>query len=193
MNLTSCADDECVIKHHFADSLSCVLSDLVQPETRLLDIGTGAGFPAIPLKIYEPGLRVTAVDAVTRKTRFVRHLCRVLELDDVRSVAARLDVHGHAPTGGRPALSECSFDLVTARAVGSLTTLLPLARPWLASGGYFLLQRGRQAQQELTEAAGWLQETGFQVARIVNVVFSFFEHPRYLILLRQDEKHRICE
>lgn len=170
-----------VIRAHFIDSLSCATSPALVPDAHLLDIGTGAGFPAIPLKIYRPDLRVTAVDAVSKKIIFVRQACRTLGLSDVECLAERVEhLHpGERSTGAGP------FDVVTSRAVGSLPYLLTLAVPLLTPDGCLLLQRGPQALQELDEQAGAIHAAGLEVGRVEAFHFSWLDSPRYVVELRR--------
>lgn len=156
---------------------------------RMLDIGTGAGFPGIPLKIYAPNIHVTAVDAVLKKIIFLRQLCRLLKLQNVECVACRMEVL----TSCSPTLLEVeayrenqisvpknSFDIVISRAVGTIPYLLKLTKPFLAPDGHVLLQRGRKGKQEIADHISFLQEIGFQLHDMITIPFSFLEHPRYL-------------
>ncbi|MBD3304840.1 16S rRNA (guanine(527)-N(7))-methyltransferase RsmG [candidate division KSB3 bacterium] len=186
INLTGNADARFIIQHHFIDSLSCTIAPVITPHIRLLDIGAGAGFPGIPLKIYSPGIRLIAVDAVAKKVRFLQHLCRGLALQKVDCVAARLEPHvsSHTPLreAHHAALQPRAFDVVTSRAVGSIPELLQVAHPYLAPQGCLLLQRGRQGPHELREHRSWFQQYGFEDVHLLNVQFSFLEYPRYLMV-----------
>lgn len=183
-----------MIRHHFLDSLSCVLSSLIRPQIQLLDIGTGAGFPGIPLKIYLPDIHITAVDSVSKKILFLRHLCRSLHLQDVECLASRIEdlavssssfPQAHKNDGISKRVLEKSFEVIVSRAVGTISYLLGLAKPFLASGGHVLLQRGHNGKQEIADQVVLFREAGFQVIDMIEVCFSFFHHPRYLILFRQ--------
>lgn len=194
INLTGRDDDLFVIRHHFLDSLSCVLSSLIRPHIRILDIGTGAGFPGIPLKIYAPNIHITAVDSVSKKVIFLRQLCRLLELHDVECVASRIEPLASPSSSPSKAgrnresqltISKNSFDVVVSRAVGTIPYLLELMRPFLAHDGHVILQRGRNGKQEIFDQTRFLQQTGFQVRNMIEVHFSFFEYPRYLMVFRQ--------
>ena len=123
-------------------------------------------------------MHVTAVDAVAKKIVFLRQVCRLLALQDVECVAGRVDPQ----SPGLSSLPEHAFDVIVSRAVGSIPYLLKLAAPFLASGGYVVLQRGHTGKQEISDDPGLLQETGFQVVKIVAVNFSFFTYPRNLII-----------
>ena len=177
INLTGSADDEFVIRQHFVDSLSCACSPVLSPRARLLDIGAGAGFPGLPLKLYFPEISVTTVDAVTKKIMFLRQLCRGLKLQQVACVAARL---GEASEAAAP---RAAFDVIVSRAVGDLPYLTALARPYLAPGGHLLLQRGQQCPQEIQACRALFDTQGLAVVDMQTVRLSFLEHPRYLLAI----------
>jgi 16S rRNA (guanine527-N7)-methyltransferase len=171
-----------------------VLSSLIRPNIRLLDIGTGAGFPGIPLKIHNPSIRLTAVDSVSKKIVFLRQLSRLLDLQNIECVASRIEPlatrSSCLPTAKQKkaksaTVPENSFDLIVSRAVGAIPYLLELAEPFLAPTGCILLQRGRNGKQEICNDTNFFQETGFQVMNTIEVNFSFFNYPRYLIMFRQ--------
>lgn len=138
-------------------------------------MGTGAGFPGIPLKIYEPSMTLTVVDAVSKKISFVRQLCRILKLQDVTCIAARLEA---LPPSA-------NFDVIVSRAVGAPPYLLRLAVPLLAPDGHVLLQRGQHAREEFAEQEDDVRTLGFYVADRHEVCLSFCEHPRYLVVFRK--------
>ena len=185
INLVSDADNLVVIQHHFLDSLSCALASVIQPQSRLLDIGTGAGFPGIPLKIYYPDLQVTAIDAVTKKIMFLRHLCRSLALQHIECQAIRLEP---AP----PALTKRSdrelFEVIVSRAVGTLPFLISLAHPFLAPGGCLLFQRGKEGKQEFEDGKAFYREYGLYPLELREIRFSFFTYPRYLLILQKADE-----
>jgi 16S rRNA (guanine527-N7)-methyltransferase len=152
-----------------------VRSACIRPGITLLDLGTGAGFPGLPLKIYEPAIALTAVDAVSKKISFVRQLCRGLKFQDVTCIAGRIEALTPSAT----------FDLIVSRAVGDSPYLLRLASPFLAPDGQVLLQRGQAARQELVEQEAEFRTLGFYIADLHEVCLSFCEHPRYLVVFRK--------
>ena len=171
------------MQQHFIDSLSCATSPVFAPTCRLLDIGSGAGFPGIPLKILFPELRLTAIDAVTKKIIFLRQLCRSLALQNVECLAIRLGESSVAPI---PSLA--TFDVIVSRAVGALPHLLDLALPYLAPGGHCMFQRGQHALQEIGEHADDIRRSGCRVLDVQKINLSFLEHPRYLVRLGFENK-----
>ena len=185
-------DDRFIIQHHFCDSLSCLLSSVISPQSRVLDIGTGAGFPGIPLKIYYPGIHLTLVDAVLKKIMFLRHLCRSLNLDHTECLAVRLPSLSDSKQRQTlpDALAKAQFDVVVSRAVGTVPFLLDLACPLLAPNGHLVLQRGKYGMQESEECQELFRQAGLRMIALTEVPLSFLTHPRYLLILRRLEKRR---
>jgi 16S rRNA (guanine527-N7)-methyltransferase len=117
-NLTAIRDEEGIRTKHFLDSFSCVLAWKENPPKSLIDIGTGAGFPGIPLKILYPSMQLTLVESVGKKTAFCRHIVEVLKLEDVEVITARAEEVGQIPARRE------SYDWALARAVANLPVLV---------------------------------------------------------------------
>jgi len=152
-NLTAITDPAEVNEKHLVDSLT--LLPLLGQAKRLLDLGSGAGFPALPLKIACPDLAVVSVDAVGKKIDFQRHVARSLML------AGFTAVHGRAEDLPCTPLCGAGFDLVTARALGSLPLLAGLALPCLAPGGRLVAMKGTDWESELAVGQAKLAALGF--------------------------------
>jgi 16S rRNA (guanine527-N7)-methyltransferase len=152
-NLTAITDPAEIREKHLADSLT--LLPLLGTATRLLDLGSGAGFPALPLKIACPALEVVSVDAVGKKIAFQRHVARSLKL------AGFTAVHGRAEELAAVPCCRAGFDLVTARALGSLPLLARLAAPCLAPGGRLIAMKGAEGEAELAAGQAELAALGF--------------------------------
>ncbi len=137
MNLTALRSPEAVVRDGFLDALTC--DALIGPQVRrALDLGSGAGFPGIPLALVRPEIAFTLIEASRKKVSFLRHIVRRLELDNVTVVLGRAEALGSgAPLRG-------AFDLALARAVGPPIVQARLVRPYLGSAGTFLLQAGAQ-------------------------------------------------
>jgi len=152
INLTAITDPRAAVEKHLTDSLT--LLPLLRGEERVLDLGSGGGFPCIPLKIALPGLRVFSVDAVQKKIVFQRHAVRLLGLDRFEAF------HGRAED--LPQLPGCAagFDVVLSRAFTSLASFAALARPCMAPGGRLVAMKGADGERELTEAREQLEALG---------------------------------
>ncbi|GHO42482.1 16S rRNA (guanine(527)-N(7))-methyltransferase RsmG [Ktedonospora formicarum] len=143
-NLTAIKDPEEVMIKHFLDSLS-LLTLFPQEEATLLDIGTGPGFPGLPLKITRPRWRVTLLEATNKKVIFLRHMVDVLGLENVEVVHGRAEELGHKPE------YRAAFDLVTARAVAALPALLEYCAPYCRLNGTILLPKKGDMSEEIAQ------------------------------------------
>lgn len=162
-NLTAIqAPDEILVKH-FLDSLSCALAVDFQDARSLIDVGTGAGFPGLVLKIAYPHLDVVLLDAVQKRLNFLRHVADELGLQHVRTVHARAeDAATAAPRPGTPETPRLreQFDVVTARAVSRLAVLAEWTVPFARVGGVVLAMKGPEPGEEVREAERALQLLG---------------------------------
>jgi 16S rRNA (guanine527-N7)-methyltransferase len=152
MNLTAITEREQVYVKHFFDSLSVSFFVSMQESSRLADIGSGAGFPSIPLKIAFPHLLVTIIDSLHKRIQFLNHLTNALGLSDVQCV------HGRAEDIARMRDHRENYDVVTARAVAKLAVLNEFCLPFTAVGGLFVAMKGSEIKGELNEAAYSLKE-----------------------------------
>lgn len=175
VNLTAIIDDEGITTRHFLDSLACALYWGATP-ARLIDVGTGAGFPGLPLKILYPELRLTLVESVEKKAAFLRHIVAELGLTHVDVVVARAEVLGH-DTAYRE-----QFDVAVARAVADLRVLAEYCLPLCRVGGRFLAPKGGQAQLEIAQAARAITELGGQLRAVASVALPHLE-PRLLVII----------
>ncbi len=150
INLTAITNPDDVLIKHFLDSLSllqaydCRDGDSSHP-IRLLDIGSGAGFPGLPLKIVRPDWQVTLLEATGKKTAFLQHMVEALGLEDINIV------HGRAEELARNKQYRAAFDVVTARAVSALPILLEYCAPYCRMGGYILLPKKGDLTSELEQ------------------------------------------
>jgi 16S rRNA (guanine527-N7)-methyltransferase len=152
-NLTAITDPVEAIEKHLVDSLTLLPS--LEEKNSLLDIGSGAGFPSLPLKIARPGMAVVSVDAVGKKIRFQKHVVRKLGLTGFTPW------HGRAEDLPGQDVAATGFDLVVARAFASIPKLLELARFCLKPGGTIVAMKGPEAESELMAATDWLDKNGF--------------------------------
>lgn len=143
MNLTAITDEEDVYLKHFYDSLT-ISFDYKLDNQSLCDIGAGAGFPSIPLKIVYPNLKITIVDSLTKRITFLKELTKQLELEHVEAISARAEEYAIKHRE--------SFDIVTARAVARLNILDELCLPLVKVGGDFITLKGLKASEEYEEA-----------------------------------------
>lgn len=145
MNLTSITEEHEVYLKHFYDSIAASFYTDLTKELTICDIGAGAGFPSIPLKIIFPNLKVTIVDSLNKRIHFLNQLAEALELDNVSFVHDRAETYGKGDY-------RASYDIVTARAVARLSVLSELCLPLVKKGGHFIALKSSKGEEELEEA-----------------------------------------
>ncbi|MBI3079232.1 MAG: 16S rRNA (guanine(527)-N(7))-methyltransferase RsmG [Deltaproteobacteria bacterium] len=177
MNLTALRGDAEIALFHFADSLT--LAPQLAPTEPLLDIGTGAGFPGLPVKLALPGLPLTLLEATAKKVSFLRHLVRVLGLRGVTVLDGRAEALGAVPG------LQAAFGAVTARALGDLPKTVRLGAPFLRPGGRLLAMRGSQGPVEVREAAVAVGQAGLIAEAVIPYRLPGLRAPRHLVVLRR--------
>lgn len=176
-NLTAITDPEGIAVRHFLDSLRVALSWGHVPQ-RLIDVGTGAGFPGLPLKILHPQLHLTLVESVEKKARFLRYIADDLGLDNVDIIV------GRAETVGRDSSHREQYDVAVSRAVAELRILAEYCLPLCRTGGRFLAPKGGQITSEVEMARGAIQTLGGKLLAVEAVELPEIE-PRSLIVVEK--------
>ncbi len=179
-NLTAITDYEGVQIRHFLDSLSCLLvlpRAELQAGARVIDVGTGAGFPGLPLRIVCPGMRLTLLEATRKKVDFLEHLLGRLGLSDVEVIHARAEDLGH-----RPGYRE-GYDWAIARALAEMPTLVEYLLPLVRVRGAILAQKGENAPAEVHAAEEAIRILGGRVRKLVPVDLHGLAETRYLVIV----------
>lgn len=173
INLTSITEKNDFAVLHLLDSIICL--DFFKNVKKVVDIGTGAGFPAFPLAILLPNIEFTLVDSINKKTNFHNLVIKELKLENVKAVNARIE--GFAKKNFE------MFDVVTARAVAKMPTLLEYAMPLLKINGMFLAYKSQQVEQEIQDSKKALEILGGKFEKDLN--FEFENLKRKIILVKK--------
>ncbi len=176
-NLTAIREVEAIRVRHFLDSFSCTLAWKGNPPLRLVDVGTGAGFPGIPLKILYPSMELTLIESVGKKAMFCQHIVRLLRLEKVEVIQARAEEVAHWPQHRE------RYDWAVARAVAELRVLAEYLLPFLKIGGTMLAPKGESGPAEAQQAEHAFQLLGGKLRQVIPVVLPGVADDRFLILV----------
>lgn len=176
MNLTAITDEPSVYLKHFLDSISAAFYVDFTGERKLCDVGAGAGFPSIPLKICFPELHVTIVDSLNKRIGFLNHLAEKLALENVEFV------HARAEDFGQNKIYREKYDIVTARAVARLSVLSELCIPLVKKGGIFVAMKGAAAKEELIDAKRPLTVLGAKIQKDYSFLLPIEESERNIFV-----------
>lgn len=181
INLTAITEPADVAIKHFADSLLALkmLPDDNWQHKKLIDIGTGAGFPAIPLKIMKQSLDVTLFDSLQKRLNFLDTVCRELSLENIRTA------HGRAEDGGQDKTMRERYDIACARAVAKMPVLLEYTMPFVKVGGYFLALKGPELDEELVQSQKALQTLGGEIKNVGHFTLSDGTYTRNIALIQK--------
>lgn len=182
MNLTAITDAPSVYLKHFYDSISAAFFVNLKGEKKICDVGAGAGFPSLPLKICFPDLHVTIVDSLNKRIGFLEHLAKELQLENVAFV------HARAEDFGQNAAYREQFDIVIARAVARLSVLSELCVPLVKQGGLFISMKGAAAEEELVDAKKALSTLGASVNEKYAFTLPIENSERNIFILNKDKK-----
>lgn len=190
MNLTGITEEHEVVTKHFSDSLSLlgVIREMKEnanhegewfDHCRLIDVGTGAGFPGIPLKIVLPGLRVTLLDSLNKRVKFLEEVCHTLHLEGVTFV------HGRAEDRGREGEHREAYDLCVSRAVANLSSLSEYCMPFVKVGGYFVPYKSGEIEEELEQAKKAIGLLGGDLKKVEKFLLPGTDAARSLVVIEK--------
>lgn len=183
MNLTAITEYDEVITKHFLDSLSIVKLRNVSRETlmgeKLLDLGTGAGFPGIPLKIAFPELKVVLMDSLNKRINFLNEVIQQLSLKNIQAI------HGRAEECGRKEEFREQYDCCVSRAVARLVSLSEYCLPFVKKGGYFIPYKSAKSEEELTEAKYAIEQFGGKYSGQITFTLPESDAERTLYLIEK--------
>lgn len=182
MNLTAISEYEEVLKKHFVDSLCLVKACELSADKSLIDVGTGAGFPGLALKIAFPELKVTLLDSLNKRVIFLDDVIRELGLKDVDAI------HGRAEDLARPGKLREKYDLCVSRAVANLSTLSEYCLPFVKVGGMFIAYKSEKVFEELSAANCSISLLGGELERQIEYILPNSDIYRNLIMIRKNAK-----
>lgn len=177
MNLTGITERDQVYTKHFYDSVSLAFFMDMEKVSSLADIGSGAGFPGIPLKICFPHLRLTIVDSLNKRINFLKHVADTIRLEQVELL------HGRAEEIARKHGYRDGFDLVTARAVARMAVLNEFCLPFVKVGGQFAAMKGSDPSDEIQEAARSLKELRGALRKVHSFSLPVEESDRHIVVI----------
>lgn len=179
LNLTGIIEPQEVAVKHIIDSLSCYDTQFFKPESTILDLGTGAGFPGIPLAIYNRSLHITLFDSLLKRLHFLETVIQSLKLTNVTVL------HGRAEELGQNALYREKFDIVTTRAVARLPVLSEWSLPFVRKEGFFISLKGAAFEEEVDESKKAITLLGGKIEKIQPITLPTLEDKRAVLYIKK--------
>ena len=180
INLTAITNEEEIILKHFVDSLT--INKYIEEGKSIIDVGTGAGFPGIPIKILREDLKVTLLDSLNKRINFLNEVIEKLDLKNIECI------HGRAEEFGKNKKYREKYDFATSRAVANMSTLSEYLIPFVKVGGKVLAMKGDKAEEELEEAKKAIKLLGGKVENIDNFYLPDSDIKRSIIIIKKIEK-----
>lgn len=183
MNLTAITEFDEVLKKHFVDSVSLirVLPDIAETSYEMIDVGTGAGFPGIPLKIVFPKLKITLLDSLNKRVQFLNEVIGQLGLSHIEAV------HGRAEDFAKPEKLREKYDICVSRAVANLATLSEYCLPFVKTGGYFISYKSEKITEEFENAKEAIRVLGGNYEKQVEFTLPDSDIYRNLFMIRKEK------
>ena len=178
INLTAITDEKEILIKHFIDSLT--IEKYIPQNAKIIDVGTGAGFPGIPLKIVRPDIEVVLLDSLNKRINFLNEIIRECQLDKITTI------HGRAEEIANKLEYREKFDISTARAVANISTLLELCTPFLKVGGSFVCMKA-DAVEEMKNAKNALEILGMKAEKIEHIILPNIDATRTIILYKKEK------
>lgn len=179
MNLTAITEYDEVLKKHFVDSLSLIKACDLKSGLSLLDVGTGAGFPGLPLKIAFPDLKVTLLDSLSKRVQFLQAVIEKLELTEIEAL------HGRAEDFAKPGLMREQFDICVSRAVANMTVLSEYCLPFVKVGGVFISYKSEKLEEEIGGAKKAIELLGGEMEKQIKMNLPHSDIFRNLVVIRK--------
>ena len=178
INLTAITDPEEIEVKHFEDSLSCLKSGYIKDGLKVVDVGTGAGFPGIPVKIECPGVMLTLMDSLNKRINFLKEVASEVGFDADC-------VHIRAEDAGQNSLYREQFDIAVSRAVANMSLLCEYCLPLVKKGGYMLAMKGKDVEEELEAAKPLIKLLGGKVKEVQLHTLSRFDITHSIVVIEK--------
>ena len=176
VNLTAILDDEEFVKKHFIDCIKIFKSNEIKSAKTIIDVGTGAGFPGLPIAIMDENKKITLLDSLNKRINFLNLVVRELGLTNVTTI------HSRAEDGGKNRDLREKFDIATSRAVANMAVLSEFCMPYVKKGGYFVALKGPSIDEELENGSNAIKILGGELKEIIEISIE-----------ETDLKHNIVE
>ena len=183
INLTAITEEDEIILKHFIDS--CSILKYIENNQKIIDVGTGAGFPGIPIKIMNESLDITLVDSLNKRVNFLNEVIKELELKNIEAI------HSRAEDIGKDDKYREKYDIATSRAVANLSTLLEYLMPFVKVNGMCICMKGPNIEEELNEAKKAIKEFGGKLEEVYNFKLPNSDIERNIIIVRKIEKIKL--
>ena len=182
MNLTAITDPDGISVRHFADSVSPLFYFEIKENAKVIDVGTGAGFPGVPLKIMRPDLDITLMDSLNKRITFLKEVREQIGIDKTECV------HARAEEFGRKEEYREKYDVGVSRAVASLKVLSEYVLPFIKVGGYFISMKAFEIEEEVNEAKEKIKALGGKIEEIKEIEIPNSDAVRKLVIIKKVSK-----
>lgn len=179
INLTSITEEREIYIKHFLDSVTCLSTGYIKDGMKVIDVGTGAGFPGIPVKILKDELEMTLLDSLNKRVSYLNEVLKKLYLKDVTTI------HARAEEAGSSTAHREEYDIVLSRAVASMNVLCEYCMPFAKVGGYFLCQKGPDIGIELEESRAAISVLGGIVKEVKEYQLPFSDIKHNIIIIEK--------
>jgi 16S rRNA (guanine527-N7)-methyltransferase len=179
INLTTITEDSEIVQKHFIDSINIFNFKFLKNSKNLIDVGSGAGFPGLPIKIVNSDIEVVLLDSLNKRVNFLNEVIKELDLKDIKTI------HGRAEDFGKDKEYREKFDIATSRAVANMTVLSEFCMPYVKVGGYFLALKGPSIEQELKDSRNAIGTLGGKIQDIIKVDMEDSEMNHNLVVIKK--------
>lgn len=179
LNLTSITEEKEVNYKHFLDSLLPMKKIEFKENAKVIDIGTGGGFPGLPMKFYRDDLDITLLDSLNKRIKFLKDTIYKMELSNIEAI------HGRAEELGRQKQYREVYDYAISRAVSRLNTLVEYSLPFVKVGGYFISMKGPSGKEEAEEAKNAIKLLGGEISDIIEYQLDYEDSDRTLVVIKK--------